>query len=478
MKRIILIYILLLGGMYASTIRAQQTLRSGAVVTESRIYRMRDSIRIEMLIDLTAMKVESNRSVVLTPRIETDGRTEELPAIEVMGRRQYLYYKRNGRKGYATDLYCGMKREKNGAPQTVDYRVALPYAAGTEYGRLTLDEDLCGCGETYPGGAEVLDEAMLAYTPALSYAAPRVEMEKYRALYGEAYLDFVVDRTDINPKYRRNPDELARIHATIDTVRNDKDYSIKHLTIKGYASPEGHYDRNVRLAEGRTLALKEYLVTRYGFADSLFTTSSEPENWEGLRRYVAESSLTDKEGILAVIDDGSLEPDPKEQTLRTRYPQAYRTLLDDCYPGLRRTDYRIDYVVRGFSVEEAKQMLSTSPWKLSLKEMLAVAQTYTPGSPEFVDVFATAVRVYPDNALANLNMANALLSKNDPGSARLYLEKAGDSPEAENARGVAAMLNGRYDEAEQYFRRAAESGLDEARQNLRIVQDDTEQQKQ
>lgn len=210
---------------------------------------------------------------------------------------------------------------------------------------------------------------------------------------------------------------------------------------------------------------------------SLFITESEPENWEGLRRYVAESSLADKEGILSVIDSNE-EPDPKEQTLRTRYPQAYRTLLADCYPGLRRTDYRVDYVVRGFSVEEAKQMLDTNPWKLSLKEMLAVAQTYAPGSPEFVNVFATAVRVYPDDEFANLNMANALLSEDDPASARLYLQKAGDSPEAENARGVAALLKGRYDEAERYFRRAAGSGLAEARENLRMVQDGMEQHKQ
>lgn len=477
MKRTILTYILLQGGIFASTVCAQQTLQSGAVVTESRIYRMRDSVRVEMFIDLTAMEVESNRSVVLIPRVEADGNTTELPAIEVMGRRQYLYYKRNRQQGYATTPYCCVKREKNGTPQTVDYRVALPYTTGTERGRLTLDEDLCGCGETSPGGAEVLDEAALAYTPALAYVVPRVEMEKHRALSGEAYLDFVVNRTDINPDYRRNPAELARIHASVDTILDDEDFRITRLTVKGYASPEGRHEQNARLAEGRTLALKDYLATRYGFADSLFTTESEPENWEGLRRYVAESSLPDKEGILSVINSNE-EPDPKEQTLRTRYPQAYRTLLADCYPGLRRTDYRIDYVVRGFSVEEAKQVLDTNPWKLSLKEMLAVAQTYIPGSPEFVNVFATAVRVYPDDEFANLNMANALLSEDDPGSARLYLQKAGDSPEAENARGVAALLKGRYDEAERYFRRAAGSGLAEARENLRMVQDGMEQQKQ
>ena len=31
-------------------------------------------------------------------------------------------------------------------------------------------------------------------------------------------------------------------------------------------------------------------------------------------------------------------------------------LLQDCYPALRHSDYTVRYVVRGFDVEEAKQI--------------------------------------------------------------------------------------------------------------------------
>lgn len=180
------------------------------------------------------------------------------------------------------------------------------------------------------------------------------------------------------------------------------------------------------------------------------------------------SNLADKEGILNLID-GDLEPIAKSRRCAPAIRRSTIRCWSTAIPGLRRTDYRIDYVIRGFCVDEAKRILRTDPWKLSLKEMLAVAQTYAPGSPEFVEVFATAVRVYPEDELANLNMANALLSEGDAGSARLYLEKAGDSPEAENARGVAALLAVQYDKAEQHFRRAADDGLAEARQNLCMV---------
>lgn len=222
------------------------------------------------------------------------------------------------------------------------------------------------------------------------------------------------------------------------------------------------------LPRGVPRALKEYVKERYGFADSLFVTDFVPENWTDLREYVLTSTLGDKDSILALIDS-DMEPDMKERAIRRRYPASYRILLKDCYPGLRRTDYKIDYTIRGFDVEEAREILRSDPWKLSLKEMFAVAQTYETGSPEFVNVFELAVRVYPDDPVANLNMANALLAEGDAEEALLYLNKADYSAEAENARGVAALLLKRYDEAEQHLRQAIEMGLRGAERNLREV---------
>ena len=206
-------------------------------------------------------------------------------------------------------------------------------------------------------------------------------------------------------------------------------------------------------------------MNRYGLADSLFAVDSEPENWEGLRAYVAGSSLADKEGILEIIDSKD-EPDAKERRLRSAYPHAYRTLLADCYPGLRRSDYRIDYVIRGFNADEAKQVIRTRPQNLSLQEMFAVAQTYRPGSPEFIEVFQIAVQYYPTDPVANLNAANALLEQGLAQQAMPYLMKAGDSPQAANARGVALRMLERYDEAVRWLHQASEAGLEEAQANL------------
>ena len=174
---------------------------------------------------------------------------------------------------------------------------------------------------------------------------------------------------------------------------------------------------------------------------------------------------------MALIDSGE-ESDAKEARLKAEHPDAYRRLLTDCYPALRCTRYRIDYVVRGFDVDEAKALIGTRPQNLSLQEMFLVAKTYEPGSEAFNRVFDVAVRLYPDDPVANLNAANALLEHGQAQEALRYLDKAGAMPEADNARGAALLLLGRYDEARLCLERAKKAGVREAEANLRYLDEE------
>ena len=442
-------------------------LPGGAEVSGVDIRKQRDSVVIRMNLNLSGMEVGRNRSIVVTPLFYAEGEEEWLPAIEVMGRTRYLYYQRNEESLYADSPYTIIKKDKN-ATQQVGYQVSVPYRKWMDRASLVVAEDTCQCGEVSKGNSILLAQADLVFTPRLAYISPQAETRKARALSGEAYLDFPVNKTVIYPEYRRNTAELAKIRATIDTIRTDKDFSITRISLKGYASPEGRYAANVRLSEGRTDALKDYLMGEYGFEASLFRTNAGAENWAGLRKYVAQSGLEDKEAILAIIDSEE-EPDAKEQRIRREHAASYRILLQDCYPALRRTDYTVDYVIRGFNVEEAKEVIKTRPQNLNLQEMFAVAQTYQPGSEEFNHVFDVAVRLYPADPIANLNAANALLERKEAAQALKFLDKAGDTPQADNARGVAMILLERYDEAERYLHRAAQAGVSEANENLKYI---------
>lgn len=455
-----------------SDIYAQQVLQSGTVIRNAEISRHRDSVTVSMQMDVTDTRIKSGGSLILAPRLSgADGKgSAYVPPVELMGRKRRIYLQRNPETAYTSDEMYRVIEKKRKEKQLVEYTVTVPYVSWMEHSRLQIVEDLCGCGKVESGNLNELAQADLSFRPRLAYVVPEAEPVKARELSGKAFLDFRVNRTEIDPSYRQNPVELKRILASIDTVKNDRDFTVTEITIKGYASPEGSYAVNKRLAEGRTEALKKYIVDRYGFDKSVIRVESEPENWQGLVEYVSASSLSDKEQILDFIENGPSDIDQKEKQMRTKFPASYSVLLNDCYPGLRRTDYRIDYVIRRFRLEEAKALVKTAPQRLSLEEMFAVAQTYEPGSEDFNQVFDVAVRMYPDDETANINAANALLEQGRAEEALKYLDKVKDSsPEAANARGVAYILLKDYEKAGRYIGKALEGHLEEAAHNMEFL---------
>ena len=88
--------------------------------------------------------------------------------------------------------------------------------------------------------------------PHVAFITPQMEERKVREESGRAYLDFPLNETTIYPEYRNNPAELAKIKRSIDLIKNDTNVVISHIDIHGYASPEGPYSNNERLARERT----------------------------------------------------------------------------------------------------------------------------------------------------------------------------------------------------------------------------------
>jgi tetratricopeptide (TPR) repeat protein len=243
------------------------------------------------------------------------------------------------------------------------------------------------------------------------------------------------------------------------------------MSIKGFASPESPYSNNTRLASGRTEALKTYVNELYHLPEDLIKTSFEPENWEGLRAYVDSSDLAHRSEILEIIDSDR-DPDNKEWKIKSTYKDEYQYLLKNCYPALRRSDYHIEYEVRSYmNVSEIARVFYEKPQNLSLNEMYAYAQELDKDSEEFFEVFETAVRMFPDDQIANINAANIAMKRGEFNKAKRYLEKSGDSPQAMYARGIYEYLNGNIDMAAAIFSDALRKGVTEAEIPIARIQE-------
>lgn len=423
-----------------------------------------NNLLITMDLDLTQVKIKSNQEYIITPKVTNGNDSLLLPAVTFAGRNRYFFHDRNGQNNAFL--------VRNGKKATFKYRASVPMQTWMNHSEIDLNVEIDGCCNEPKALAEdgplaLIDNGPKQFIADFLYIPPQEQGPKIRNLEGSAFIDFVVNKTDINANYRNNPRELAKIINTIDTVRNDKDVTITKMSIKGYASPEGSYSNNVRLAKGRTIALKDYVRQLYNFPESIMRTDYEPEDWEGLRKYVAASNLDNREGILAIIDS-DLEPDAKDAKIKKTYPTQYAFLLQNEYPALRHSDYVIEYEVRSYhDVAEILRVLESSPNKLDLTEFYAAANSFPVGSEEYNRIFDIAVRMFPNDPIANLNAANASMSRGDYQMAGEFLNKAGKSDEVSYAKGILAALRGDYDTAEDIF--MALPNLDKAQDALEQV---------
>ncbi|MDE5886822.1 MAG: DUF3868 domain-containing protein [Muribaculaceae bacterium] len=419
--------------------------------------------------DLSSMKLGSNQRIIFTPVLVGEGDSIAFDPVVVNGRNAQIKYDREKKQrvpGAAQVLQAG-----KGGNLVWSGTSTLPYQSWMDLSYLTIKEDLCGCGDLQDQ-ASLMVGVPFDNRPApmaeITYLQPNVEATKARAEEGSAFVDFMVNKTNILPDYRQNRKELAKITGTIDLVKNDPLVSITEINIHGYASPEGKYDANKRLAEGRAESLKNYVKSLYTLPDRIFTSSATPEDWVGLRRLVENSDIADKTAILEVIDS-NMDPDAKDLALRQRFPKSYAIMLKEMYPALRHTDYTVKYVVRPLTLEETIEVMRKNPKNASLQEMFLVAQSYEPGSDEFNEAMAIAVSTYPDDPVANLNAGLVALNADQLDKADNYLRKAGDSGEAKQARGILAMKRGSFDEAQRLFEEAKALGVASADFNLEVL---------
>lgn len=418
-----------------------------------------DRLRVDLTIDPREVNPGRDREVVFTPQIisANGADTVSLKAIRVAGRNRYYSHIRN------KDLAEGVRLYEAGSKELIEYHTDTAFLPWMEQCKIEMDEQIGHCCDPIlPAGETPLaeiDYTVPPFIPEFRYVDLTGDEAVERTAEGSAYIDFIVNRTEIRPTYRRNTVELAKIISSIDLVKNDPDAVITRVTIKGYASPEGPYSNNVRLAMGRTQALKEYVREHYNFDPAIMSTDYEPEDWDGLRRRMQDLEIPYKSEIIGIIDS-KMEPDPKNAEIQRRYPREYKFLLDSIYPALRHSDYTVNYRIRTFvDVEELKRVFATDPGKLRPVDFQRIAATYPVGSAEYDETYLKASEIYPTDPEAAVNAANIYMRHGDIAKATERLRYAGDSAEAIYSRATLAAINGDLNRARDLFDHSAAAGF-------------------
>jgi outer membrane protein OmpA-like peptidoglycan-associated protein len=456
------------------TIFAQQECSNGVVVKNAFLELSKDQtqLQVSLIVDIANASVPSREALVLTPVVKTKEKTFEFPPIAVQGRNHSKVNERTqafgGALSYKTPQLTIMSDEKENSQTR--YVSLTKFEPWMKEAQLELCEETHGCAgctankKCYSLGENLIGE------PVPNFITPKAEEVKNREKTGKAYLEFPAGESTILPKFRRNAKELSKISRAINLLSKDSNAIVTNISLRGYASPEDSYAWNNELSEKRTQALKRYLQRQLRYDDELFEVGSGGEDWEGLRKLVASSKLRDKRAILAIINSEN-KPDAKEQRLkRLKGGAVYRQLFTSYFPKLRRVDYALHHTIRAFTVEEGKEKIKTAPEQLSLNEMFLVANSYGAGTPEFNHVFEVAIKVFPKDTTANINVAAVAISKKDFKTAHRHLDAYADVPEAWNNLGALYMLEKKYPKAEEFLTKAKEQGTaEQAEGNLILL---------
>lgn len=462
---------------------AQKIYNGQIAVTLYELQQREDSLYLDMELDFSNIKMDANRHMTLTPVLVAPGNEMGLSDIVVNGKRWHKVYERETalRGGNNTDpspsfavINAGEKTIK-----PLRYKTTIPFEEWMQDARLDMREDLCNCGgkpqelatELLASQISLEDKSPEEMSLLCAYIKPEIEEVKKRSEQSEAFLDFPVAQTVIRPDFGNNPRELNKIEAMIREIRDDKNLKVTHVGIMGYASPEGSIALNERLSQGRAESLRRYLASNTDFPSGIYQVEHGGEDWDGLVKLLENTVMDYRNEIISIIRNTYNVESRKRMLKELGGGQPYQYMLKNLYPQLRRVVSRVDYSVRGFSIEEAKEIIKTRPQQLSLEEMFLVANSYDKGDAAFSEVFETAVRMFPEDKVANLNAAASALAIRDLDRAQRYLDRADSSlPEYKNNLGILQLMRGDTDKARRLFTEASAQGSEEAAHNLEELQ--------
>lgn len=257
--------------------------------------------------------------------------------------------------------------------------------------------------------------------------------------------------------------------------REHESLNLKNVEVLGYASPEGNFAVNDRLANQRQSVSEEFVKGQMKQArvSGDVTSHYTAEDWDGFQKLVAASNIQDKDVILRVLSMYQ-DPEQREQQIRNM-SEGFRELADGILPELRRARMIINYETVGRSDEQLKQQYAADPTKLSLDELLYTATLYE-NPAESEAVYKKAAELFPNDYRAKNNVGVMEMIRGNELNALDNFQEAmdkGKQPEAYANMAMMALQHGGLDTAEEYLSNATgAAGMNRVLGTLNIAKGD------
>ncbi|MCD8296192.1 MAG: hypothetical protein LUC88_01310 [Prevotella sp.] len=284
--------------------------------------------------------------------------------------------------------------------------------------------------------------------------------KRVRAQRQDNQIMFLINQAQIR-KSELTGSSVTEFVDMLKKINDDQEtLALTNIEVSAYASPDGKYDFNEKLANKRQDVSKDYVNKQLKSIslDADVTAKYTAEDWEGFQKLVEASNIQDKDVILRVL---SMYQDPEEREQQIRnISEGFRELADGILPELRRSRLIINYDLIGRSDEQILAQLKDDPTVLSLDELLYAASLVDDIDAK-EDIYKKATSIYPNDERAYNNVGALELQKGNDSEAENYLKKAlsinGNCPEANANLGLLALKEGNISDAENYISKATDA---------------------
>lgn len=404
--------------------------------------------------------------VTVTPELRfgqqaVKGQSATFQGEKVQGNDQTISYKVGGRYAMKSNFAYQPEMEKSELYLTFDAKV----------GKKSVSVPAVKVADGVLATSELYKRTLATAQPALAQDAfQRIISQKQ-----EANVRFLINQANLRRSELQNNSVQEFVRLLTEIADNQETLRLNGIDISAYASPDGGYNLNERLAGKRQDVATGYVKQQLKKTktDTNLDTKYTAEDWDGFQELVRASNIQDKDVILRVL---SMYQDPEEREQQIKnISSAFRELTDGILPQLRRARMTINYDVVGRDDQQIKDQLTSDAKQLSVEELIYAGTLYGDNLAQAENAYKKAAEIYPNDARAFNNVALIEYAKGNYSEAANWLQKAArigtTLPETNANLGLLALQQGNVQQAEQLIAKASNAnGIKEVLGNLHLAQ--------
>lgn len=380
--------------------------------TQNRMYDYRmDEAEGDPLAQYVVIKADSLRE----KGKRSDGKER---TNDIIGYTDSIYVE-NVRQEYSCDVYMAIENYNR-----ILYRDTTVIARGTVNPLRWLD---------YSFASSVVTDSTLF---------PKEEMQ-LRDAKGSVDLRYPIGKDRFDPSDPLNAEEVRKMQRQMLEIQSNPDCTLRTLEMEGVASPDGHYNRNLELAQRRMDFALEYIKSQVPVEmrrNMKFSSKAKVAAWEEVASLLRADSLNAE--AARVEEVVRLYKHIDRQGVAMRKLPFYKTLLQETYlPRLRTVGYTMNYsVFRQLTLEEIRELYAKDYRQLSRYEYFRLYR-------EEVDVakrekiLRQALEIYPSFMVAANDLQALLITDRRPDAELLRPFVGEKAPAVVNANHMIAQIS-------------------------------------